>query len=397
MNWVQRQLNKIGGGRKDHTISLTSRNTSFFGILDNFFNFSFGGGNFEKYVEAFGQNPLVYMIVNKIAVKESSLPRMVIDSNGNEVENSQIKEILSKPNPSQFELDFRINIAQTLMSTGNCFIWAREITGLRPDLIILQSEKVDINVDKVGVTETVVSYTYTKDETEVTIDAEDVLHIKTVNIVNTKEEGVHYGFSPLESAFNLVKSSEEIFAAEAAIFKNRGVIGLLSNETDVPLLDKARKALQEQLDEDLAGAHQFNRIKITNSKLKYLQMGMSPTDLKLLDGILNKLRLLCSVYGLNSVLFNDQVASTFDNVAEANRSAHIDVYIPLGKKIDQNLSAFLSEKLKVKETIVIDENKIDVLKQINKDLSDAVVDQFEKLIIDRDEARDTLGYKPEEN
>lgn len=394
MNWVQRQLNKIGGGRKDHTISLTSRNTSFFGILDNFFNFSFGGGNFKKYVEAFGQNPLVYQIVNKISVKESSLPRIVVDSNGNEVENSVLTEILKKPNPSQFELDFRENISQALLVTGNAFIWSREITGMDFDLIVLQSEMVDIDVDSLDM---VVSYTYTRDDHEITIPVEDMLHIRTVNIVNTKEEGIHYGFSPLESAFNLVKSSEEIFAAEAAIFKNRGVIGLLSNETDVPLLGKERKALQEQLDEDLAGAHQFNRIKITNSKLKYLQMGMSPTDLKLLDGILNKLRLLCSVYGLNSVLFNDQVASTFDNVAEANRSAHIDVYIPLGKKIDQNLSAFLSEKLKVKETIVIDENKIDVLKQINKDLSDAVVDQFEKLIIDRDEARDTLGYKPEEN
>ena len=69
----------------------------------------------------------------------------------------------------------------------------------------------------------------------------------------------------------------------------------------------------------------------------------------------------------------------------------------LGKKVDQNLSAFLAKKLDVDERIIIDENKIDVLKQINKDLSDAVVSQFEKLIIGREEARDTLGYKPEEN
>jgi HK97 family phage portal protein len=359
-----------------------------------FFGFSYGGGSFGKYVEAFGRNPLVYMIISKISVKESSLPRIVVDSNGDIVENSQIADILRKPNSTQFELDFRETVDQSLLATGNCFVWSREIVGMGFDLIVLQTENVDINVDAQGI---VTSYTYRLNDNETNIAPDDMLHIKTSNIVNTKETQLYYGLSPLEAAFKVVQSSEEIFEAEAAIFKNRGIIGILTNETDVPLLSKDRNALQDNLNNEIGGAEKFNRVHLSNSKLKYLQMGMSPTDLKLIDGILNKLRILASVYGLNSILFNDQTASTFDNVAEANRSAHIDVYIPLGKKIDQNLSAFLSNKLGVDERIIIDENKIDVLKQINKDLSDAVVEQARELIITREEARDTLGYKPEEN
>jgi HK97 family phage portal protein len=394
MNRVTKLLSRIGIGKKDATVTLRASSRSEISIMNGFFGFSYGGGSFGKYVEAFGRNPLVYMIISKISVKESSLPRIVVDSNGDIVENSQIADILRKPNSTQFELDFRETVGQSLLATGNCFVWSREIVGMGFDLIVLQTENVDINVDAQGI---VTSYTYRLNDNETNIAPDDMLHIKMSNIVNTKETQLYYGLSPLEAAFKVVQSSEEIFEAEAAIFKNRGIIGILTNETDVPLLSKDRNALQDNLNNEIGGAEKFNRVHLSNSKLKYLQMGMSPTDLKLIDGILNKLRILASVYGLNSILFNDQTASTFDNVAEANRSAHIDVYIPLGKKIDQNLSAFLSNKLGVDERIIIDENKIDVLKQINKDLSDAVVEQARELIITREEARDTLGYKPEEN
>jgi HK97 family phage portal protein len=394
MNRVTKLLSRIGIGKKDATVTLRASSRSEISIMNGFFGFSYGGGSFGKYVEAFGRNPLVYMIISKISVKESSLPRIVVDSNGDIVENSQIADILRKPNSTQFELDFRETVDQSLLATGNCFVWSREIVGMGFDLIVLQTENVDINVDAQGI---VTSYTYRLNDNETNIAPDDMLHIKMSNIVNTKETQLYYGLSPLEAAFKVVQSSEEIFEAEAAIFKNRGIIGILTNETDVPLLSKDRNALQDNLNNEIGGAEKFNRVHLSNSKLKYLQMGMSPTDLKLIDGILNKLRILASVYGLNSILFNDQTASTFDNVAEANRSAHIDVYIPLGKKIDQNLSAFLSNKLGVDERIIIDENKIDVLKQINKDLSDAVVEQARELIITREEARDTLGYKPEEN
>ena len=394
MNRTQKLLSRLGIRKKGATINLHASTKSEISIMNGFFGFSYGGGSFAKYVAAFGRNPLVYMIISKIAVKESSLPRIIVDSNGEAVASSKIAELLRKPNGTQYELDFRETIDQCLLATGNAFIWSREIVGLGFDLIVLQTENVDINVDNEGM---VSSYTYRLNDKETVIDKDDMLHIKTSNIVNTKETNIYYGLSPLEAAFKIVQSSEEIFEAEAAIFKNRGVIGILTNETDVPMLKGERDSLQEEFNEDVGGSHKFNTVKVTNTKLKYLQMGMSPTDLKLLDGILNKLRILCSVYGLNSVIFNDQTASTYDNISEANRSAHIDVYIPLGKKVDQNLSAFLAKKLDVDERIIIDENKIDVLKQINKDLSDAVVSQFEKLIIGREEARDTLGYKPEEN
>ena len=304
---------------------------------------------------------------------------------------------MQAPNKDQFEIDFRANIDEEILSTGNAFIHSVSATVMGQtavELKVLPSEKIDIIVNNIN---EVSGYIYNvNDKKRVKIEVEDMLHIKTTNIVHTDDEAVFYGFSPLEAMFNIVRSSNEIFEAEAAIFKNKGVIGILSNETDVPLLKKEREALQEQMDEDLGGAHQFNRIKVTNSKLKYLQMGMSPTDLKLLEGIISKLRILCAGYGLNSVIFNDVANSKFDNMAEANRMAMLNSYLPLGKKIDRSLSRFLSGKLGVDETIKIDEKRIDVLKIINTDLSEQIVKQFEAGLIDDAMAQDALGWNDTE-
>ena len=77
---------------------------------------------------------------------------------------------------------------------------------------------------------------------------------------------------------------------------------------------------------------------------------------------MSKLRLLCAVYGMPSILFNDMSASTFSNVKEAEKSAHNNVYIPLGKKVDVELSKFLQDKLEVNESVKIDKTSIEVIK-----------------------------------
>ena len=128
------------------------------------------------------------------------------------------------------------------------------------------------------------------------------------------------------------------------------------------MLKKDRDILQNQFDSEVGGADKFNKIKISNTDLNYIQTGMSPTDLKLLEGIMSSLRLLCSAYGMPSVLFNDNEKSTFNNVSEARKTANIDVYIPLAKKVLKSTTMFLNERLGSDENITIDITSIEELK-----------------------------------
>jgi len=147
---------------------------------------------------------------------------------------------------------------------------------------------------------------------------------------------------------------------------------LLTNDTDVPMLKGEQEQLQHQFNKEIGGSEKYNTIKVSNTKLRYVQTGMSPTDLKLLEGIVSSLRLLCSLYGMPSILFNDNERSTFNNFEQAIKIAYNDVYIPLANKIDNELSSFLSDHLGVEENIKVDLTSIEVIKASTNELAQAL-------------------------
>ena len=130
--------------------------------------------------------------------------------------------------------------------------------------------------------------------------------------------------------------------------------------------------MQTQFDKTAGGAENYNKINVSTSKLRYLQTGMSPTDLQLLDGILASLRLLCGIYGMPSVLFNDTASSTYNNVETAKRTAYTDGYIPLANKVDKELSKWLSAQLGIDEKIEVDLTSIEEIKASTNEIAQAL-------------------------
>ena len=352
----------------------------------------------KKYTKAYGENPLVYMIVKKIAFTSASLKRVAVNEAGDEIATSRLLDLIDNPNSTQGRIEFIEEINEYLSITGNAFVYCSKGVGIGEDLHVLKSQNVQINCDRIG---DVVSYTYSKPlnggNIDITYLAEDILHLKTSNVVNTGNTDIDYGLSPLQAAWIVVRSSSEKFTAEASIFKNRGIIGILSTSSDAPMSPKERKDLQESFDGEMGGADKYNKVKISSSKLNYIQTGMSPSDLKLLEGIVSSLRLLCSVYGMPSVLFNDNERSTFNNFEQAVKVAHNDVYIPLANKVDRELSRFLNTKLGTNEFLSVDLTSIEVIKGSTNEVAQALNSMSERLSViaiqsmTDDEVRDIIG------
>ena len=330
-------------------------------FIDSYFSWILGnGGAFSKYTTSYGENPLVYMVVNKIAKTTASLNRLIMLDDGTITDEGQLFDILSKPNEDDDEIEFRTKINEYLLLTGNAFIRIIRGEGMGQSLDVLVTQRTTIVCNKIG---DIVRYDYTLfDGTIVPYEVEDILHIKTSNVVNVDGTQSKYGLSPLQSAWIVVTSSMEKLKADASIFKSRGIIGILSSDGDTPMLDPERERLQSEFDKGTGGSDKYNKIHLTSSKLRFLQTGMSPTDLKLLEGILSSLRLICGVYGMPSVLFNDNDSSTYNNVAEAKTTAYTDVYIPLDEKVNKELSKWLGELLGFSEMLIVDRKAIDVLK-----------------------------------
>jgi HK97 family phage portal protein len=350
---------------KNHTFTLTSNSTNRFGILNGVLDYLTGKKSFKAYTKAYGDNPLVYMIIKKISFTSASIKRVATDSNGTIIDNSKLLEFLENPNQEQGMLELYEEINEYLSTTGNAFIhWVEDNMG-GGAVEVLDVGMVEVICDNAGV----VRYDYTHNSIVTPIQPDNILHIKSGNIVDPKTK---LGLSPLQAGWIVVQSSSEKLNADASIFKNRGIVGLLTNDTDVPMLDKEVKNTQDSFQQTAGGSDNYNKIAVTNTRLRFLQTGMSPTDLKLLEGILSSLRILCGLYGMPSVLFNDNETSTYNNVSEAKQTAYTDVYIPLGKKVDKALSQFLNGKLKVNEKIVIDVTSIEVLKATTNELAQAL-------------------------
>jgi HK97 family phage portal protein len=369
-------------------------------FMESFFSWMGSGKRnaFRLYTKSYGENPLVYMIVKKIAFSSASIKRNYLDANGERTETSTIQQLLENPNEHQGEIEFKEEINEYLLTTGNAYVRIiKGEGGFGVELYILCSQKVEIIINSIG---EVIRYEYSSSDGKITpYLPEEILHIKTSNIANNEYGFEQYGLSPLQAGWIVVESSTEKLNADASIFKNRGVIGILSSETDTPMLAPERERLQGELDGEMQGAKKFNKIKISTSRLKYIQTGMSPTDLQLLEGILSSLRLLCGLYSMPSVLFNDTASSTYNNVETAKKTAYQDVYIPLANKVDSRLSKWLSSQLDVQETMVVDLTSIESVKATTNEIAQALNSSLPNVssrlmeVVTLDEAREILGLE----
>jgi phage portal protein BeeE len=193
-------------------------------------------------------------------------------------------------------------------------------------------------------------------------DVEDILHIKLSNSLETEREMKFWGLSPLRALWSVVSASDDLFTARAAIWKNKGYAGILTNKSDTPLLPKERNDLQDSFNDEIGGADRANGVRVSTGNLSYLQLGMSPQDLQLLEGNIDNLRMISASYKTSSILYNDVANSTYNNVLESKRDAYTDAYIPLDEKVNEKLGPWLSDILGVEETIVVDTTRIEVLK-----------------------------------
>jgi HK97 family phage portal protein len=366
-NIIQKALNSMTSKSITPNASVGS-DSSGWKFVDSYFSWILGkAGAFAKYTKSYGENPLVFMVVNKIAKTTASLKRVIQLEDGTLVETGQLLDILANPNEDDDEVEFRTKINENILLTGNTFIRLIRGEGMGQSLEVLVTKRTTIVCNKIG---DIVRYDYTLfDGTIVPYEPEEILHIKTSNVVNVDGTQAKYGLSPLQSAWVVVCSSMEKLKADGAIFKSRGIIGLLSSDGDTPMLDPERERLQGEFDKDTGGAEKFNKIHLTSAKLRFIQTGMSPSDLKLLEGILSSLRLIAGLYGMPSVLFNDTASSTYNNVSEAKVTAYTDVYLPLDEKVNKELSKFLGEALGFTERLITDKKSIDVLKSSTNEVA----------------------------
>lgn len=288
----------------------------------------------------------LYSIIKKISQTGAGMELQVFKVTDDEWElqrDGELFDLIMQPNKNQNQYDFKEMALTNLMTSGNVFINGQEAVGfgdIFTSLYLLPPQFIDIQLNTSDTYIEAVNYVLNVDTISKVISPDYVKHVK---YNNPTDFGVQtgWGLSPIHAGYLAMKSARDLNIAESSILANKGASGLLTNKGDYPLDSEEAEEIQKAIDKKIAGAGKFGKIITTNASVEYIQMGMSPTDLQLIESGVVKLRQLCNLYGVDSSLFNDPANKTYNNRKEATKSLYTEAVIPSLQKIVWGLNEFI--------------------------------------------------------
>jgi HK97 family phage portal protein len=176
--------------------------------------------------------------------------------------------------------------------------------------------------------EPIKGYAYKPDK-KVVLPPEEVIHLKYWTPDYLSGSNL-YGMSPIRAGRKVVSKSDASYDAATSAMQNSGMMGFIAGneeQTGIGLTEEQAIALQERL-RIYTKAENKGKIPVTSYNLKWQQMGMSPTDLNIIESDKMDLRTLCSIYHVPSELFNDAANKTYSNTQEAARAIWVNAVIP---------------------------------------------------------------------
>jgi len=318
-------------------------------------------------------NSTIYSIVNLITKTASTIPFMVYEvknenelkryksmTSGNfnsnamlqskilqkkalvEVEDTELHELLNRPNPAQSYNAWLQEVVAFGKLTGNRYIY-----GISPEsgpnqnkyseLYVLPSQSVEINSG--GIFDPIKYYTLDYNG-EYKIEAEDVCHIKDFNPYYDGTGSHLYGMSPLKAGLRSLDANNEALTTGVRYLQNQTARGvLMSDEGD--LNEVQARQLKDKFRQQYQGANNAGDVIITPKKLSWVNFGLNASDLSLIEQYNASIKDLCNIYNVPVQLLNNTDSSTYNNMNEAKKSLYVNSVIPELNKIKDELNRWL--------------------------------------------------------
>ena len=259
-----------------------------------------------------------------------------------EVEDTELHELLNRPNPAQSFNSFLSEIIAFHSITGNSYVY-----GIKPEtgsnkhkyveLYVLPSQNVEINSG--GIMQPVKEYTLTYNGTY-RMPAECVLHMKDFNPYYDGTGSHLYGMSPLKAGLRSMDANNEALTAGVKYLQNGTARGMLvADEGD--LNEVQARQLKDKFREQHQGANNMGDVIITPKKLSWVNFGLSASDLTLIEQYGQTIKDLCNIYNVPVQLLNNTESSTYNNMKEAKKALYQNAVIPKMTMLRDELNRWL--------------------------------------------------------
>jgi HK97 family phage portal protein len=310
--------------------------------------------NYEQFArEAYGKNVVAYQAINKIADAISSV-RLVVFRGEQEIVDHPLIRLLDRPNPMQSGAEYIQAKIGYLMIAGNGYEERVKVGQEVRELYQLRPDRMKIIPSNSGIP---AAYEYTvagrKVRWEVdqrTLDC-DVRHLKLFNPMDD-----WYGLSPVEAGAYAIDQLNESMAWLQALLQNSArPSGALVLKDGGSLSDDNFNRLKSQIEEQYSGSRNAGRPMLLEGGLDWKQMGLSPSDMGIIEAKFSAARDVALAFGVPPMLLNIPGDNTYSNYKEARLAFWEDSVLPLTNMILNDWNNWLAQPYGVEIRANMDE------------------------------------------
>jgi len=274
--------------------------------------------------------PELRTVINKRADMMASAFPILVDRDGERVENHWAIDLVENPNPTQSWSDviFSLSVNDSLYS--NVFAYApKRSFGVVNLLVPLPSDKIVINTTgkrlrQMDIEGLIRDFQFCYDDgNKDTLEVDEVIYLTTpdgLNIINpnSRMDALKYPLSNIRAAYN----------KRNVLLENIGAIGILSAQKGdmggaIPMTPEEKYDIQRDW---------YRRSKdeliITEADVSWQPMSFPTKDLMLYEELTADKMAIVDIFGLNSYVFSQEKGATFSNVKEGLKMAYQTSIIP---------------------------------------------------------------------
>ena len=318
-----------------------------------------------------------------------------------QVDNHPFLELMDNPNPTMTGRELRESSFAYLLITGNAIEYAsvpgsgnRATQPVELWSVPSPCVKPVMSGDR---TKPIKSYTITYNFNN-EIPTSQITHFKYFNPVSDNEgfENSFWGLSPFRSFTNQASQKRYADLAQGNLFANMGPSGIVSgNSIDGTKSGELTKEqgihINDSFRQNHMGVHNAGDIIVTPADVKWVQIGLSPVDMQILDFNKDLERQIANILGYPSQLL--QPDGTLANSDSGDVRVITNCVLPLLRKFDDIRTAKIREWYGDNSLIYISDT--DVYPELEADKIELVEWMRKAGVFTQEEIRMALGYGAE--
>lgn len=349
----------------------------------------------EAINEGYMSNDYIFAILNKIQTVIKGIPIGIFDAATNEriEEGDLYKQEIKRVNRTQSFNQLLADQVVYLLLTGDAYTWKKTTSfGFAPDYLALPPQAVTPRKRaSASIYDRPDWYDFMDGNTRWQIPPDEVLHFKYFNPTLHAQINDR-GLSVLQAGKRLLDASNQLITSEEFIFKNGGANKLISpNTPEMPMSPTDKENIDKALKERRGGAKGTNTLLYVDSPVTLTDLSMTPQELQIYNQNLTHLRRFCSLFGLDSSIFNDPQNKTYANRDLAEKAMYTAVIFPIIEDVLAVYEREVDPYLGIYRKILKDE--IEAIQETPSEQKRLALEELKLGVISIPEYRERFGYK----